>query len=450
MASSDATEKVNKKQQLKLYNYFRSTSSCRVRIALNLKGIDYEYKVVNLLKGEQLSPEYLEINPMGYVPALVDGDITIADSLAIIMYLEEKYPQRPLLPGDLAIKAVNFQVASIVSSGIQPLHNLSVLKYIGEKVSPDEKLPWVQTHIRKGFSAYRASNLVWPVSALEKLLSNHAGKYATGDEVYLADIFLAPQIDGAIKRFSVDMAEFPLLSRLNAAYKELSAFQDAMPERQPDTPACNDATENLNRKQQIKLYSYFKSTSSCRVRIALNLKGIDYDYEAVNLLKGEQHTPEYLKLNPMGYVPALVDGDITIADSFAIIMYLEEKYPQHPLLPDDLVTRAVNFQTYIGEKFGPDERLPWVQFHIRKGFTVWPVSALEKLLSDHAGKYATGDEVYLADIFLAPQIDAAIKRFSIDMTEFPLLSRLNAAYKELSAFQDAMPEKQPDTPIAVI
>ncbi|KAL1811739.1 hypothetical protein DCAR_0623868 [Daucus carota subsp. sativus] len=224
MASSDATEKVNKKQQLKLYNYFRSTSSCRVRIALNLKGIDYEYKVVNLLKGEQLSPEYLEINPMGYVPALVDGDITIADSLAIIMYLEEKYPQRPLLPGDLAIKAVNFQVASIVSSGIQPLHNLSVLKYIGEKVSPDEKLPWVQTHIRKGFSA------------LEKLLSNHAGKYATGDEVYLADIFLAPQIDGAIKRFSVDMAEFPLLSRLNAAYKELSAFQDAMPERQPDTP----------------------------------------------------------------------------------------------------------------------------------------------------------------------------------------------------------------------
>ncbi|KAL1811738.1 hypothetical protein ACET3Z_021803 [Daucus carota] len=227
--------------------------------------------------------------------------------------------------------------------------------------------------------------------------------------------------------------------------------------------ACNDATENLNRKQQIKLYSYFKSTSSCRVRIALNLKGIDYDYEAVNLLKGEQHTPEYLKLNPMGYVPALVDGDITIADSFAIIMYLEEKYPQHPLLPDDLVTRAVNFQaanivssgilslhnlsvlTYIGEKFGPDERLPWVQFHIRKGFT-----ALEKLLSDHAGKYATGDEVYLADIFLAPQIDAAIKRFSIDMTEFPLLSRLNAAYKELSAFQDAMPEKQPDTPIAVI
>ncbi|KAL8098224.1 glutathione S-transferase zeta class-like isoform X1 [Apium graveolens] len=224
MASSDATEQLNKKQQIKLYNYFRSTSSFRVRIALNLKGIDYDYKAVNLLKGEQLTPEYLELNPMGYVPTLVDGDITIADSFAIIMYLEEKYPQRSLLPSNPVTKTLNLQAASLVSSGIHPLHNLSVLKYIGEKVSPDAKLPWVQSHIRKGFAA------------LEVILSKHAGKYATGDEVYLADIFLAPQINAALKRFSIDMTEFPLLSRLNDAYKELSAFQDAMPEKQPDTP----------------------------------------------------------------------------------------------------------------------------------------------------------------------------------------------------------------------
>lgn len=189
-----------------------------------MKGIDYEYRAVNLLKGEQLSPEYLKINPMGFVPALVDGDITLADSFAIIMYLDEKYPHHPLLPKDLVKRAVNYQAANIVSSSIHPLHNVTVLKYIGEKVSPDEKIPWVQSHIRKGFVA------------LEKLLNNYAGKYATGDEVFMADLFLAPQIHGAIKRFNIDMTDYPLLSRLYAAYEELPAFQDAMPEKQPDTP----------------------------------------------------------------------------------------------------------------------------------------------------------------------------------------------------------------------
>ncbi|XAR56210.1 Glutathione transferase [Bertholletia excelsa] len=210
--------------KLQLYSYWRSSCSCRVRIALNLKGIKYEYKAVNLVKGEQFSPEFLKLNPIGYVPVLVDGDIVISDSFAIIMYLEEKYPQHPLLPQDVQRRAINIQAANIVSSSIQPLQNLAVLKYIEQKIHPDEKRVWVEYHIGKGFAA------------LEKLLKDYAGKYATGDEVYMADLFLAPQIHTAIKRFSIDMTQYPILSRLNDAYNELPAFLDAYPEKQPDTP----------------------------------------------------------------------------------------------------------------------------------------------------------------------------------------------------------------------
>ncbi|XP_056696274.1 glutathione S-transferase 1 isoform X2 [Spinacia oleracea] len=194
-------------------------------------------------------------------------------------------------------------------------------------------------------------------------------------------------------------------------------------------------------KPKLKLYSYWLSSCAWRVRIALNFKGVDFEYKAVNLVKGDQFTHEFQKLNPLSYVPVLVDEDIVIADSFAIIMYLEEKYPQNPLLPQNLQKRALNYQKYIEEKLGSDERLSWAQHHIKKGF-----AALEKLLAGHTGKYATGDEVALADLFLAPQIAGAMKRFNIDMAEFPLLKRLNNAYSEQPAFQSALPEKQPDAP----
>ncbi|KAK6805190.1 hypothetical protein RDI58_002975 [Solanum bulbocastanum] len=251
-------------KKLQLYSYWRSSCAFRVQIALNLK-------------------EYLKLNPLGYVPTLVDGDAVIADSFAILMYLEEMYPQRALLPQDCQKRAINYQAANIVSANIQPLQNLSVLvslnyysihwsykKYIHEKVGPNETTPWVQSHITKGFEeiffsvssnqpikqgqlfaiinipAKFALAIDWlacsckllllrfAFAALEKLLKDYAGKYATGGEVYMADLFLAPQIHAAIKLFEVDMNQFPTLLRVFEAYQELPAFQDAMPEKQPD------------------------------------------------------------------------------------------------------------------------------------------------------------------------------------------------------------------------
>ncbi|XP_024038662.1 glutathione S-transferase zeta class isoform X1 [Citrus clementina] len=211
--------------KLKLYSYWRSSCSYRVRIGLNLKGLEYEYKAVDLLKGEQFSPEFLKINPIGYVPALVDGDFVVSDSFAILMYLEEKYPQHPLLPSDLKRKAINYQAANLVSSSIQPFQNLTAVKYIEEKVDADEGDVWTKTHMGKGFVA------------LEKLLKDYAGEYATGDEVFLADLFLAPQLYAAINVINLDMTQFPLLLRLHEAYSKLPAFQNAVPEKQPDAPS---------------------------------------------------------------------------------------------------------------------------------------------------------------------------------------------------------------------
>ncbi|KAK9062235.1 hypothetical protein SSX86_019421 [Deinandra increscens subsp. villosa] len=251
-------------QEMKLYSHPMSSCSRRVRLALNLKGLSsipsfcirfhskfltyiteshflvteirsricYEpvlktnlsmyvisglkYDCINILSiGD---PEILKVNPMGFVPALVDGTTVVADSYAIFLYLEEKYPQHALLPQDIMKKSINYQVASIVSSSIQPLQNTSLVHSIGEIVSPDEKLPWAQYHIRKGFIA------------LEKLLANHAGKYATGDEIYLADLYLAFQLDNAINRFNLDMTEFPLLLKLHKMYHQTPSFQQIFTE----------------------------------------------------------------------------------------------------------------------------------------------------------------------------------------------------------------------------
>ncbi|KAG6394847.1 hypothetical protein SASPL_145437 [Salvia splendens] len=198
------------------------------------------------------------------------------------------------------------------------------------------------------------------------------------------------------------------------------------------------ATDAIAEPNKLKLYSYWRSSCSCRVRIALNLKGLDYEYIAVNLLKGEQQSPEFLKLNPLGLVPVLIDGDTVVSDSLAILLAISGG----EVSSASVVTPGSGAEgPELPDKLGADEMLSWVQHHIKHGFC-----ALEKLLEKFAGKYATGDEVFLADLYLAPQIDGAVKRFSVDMNEFPLLSKFNEAYKQLPAFQNAMPGKQLDTP----
>ncbi|XP_043715714.1 glutathione S-transferase 2-like [Telopea speciosissima] len=208
--------------KLLLYSYWQSSCSWRVRFALNLKGLIYEYKAVDLTKGEHFSPEFERLNPLHYVPVLVDGDMVVGDSFAILLYLEEKYPQNTLLPPDPKGRALNLQVASIVGSSIQPRHLKSLLEYIEEKAGPGERLLWTEQHIGKGFNA------------LEKLLKDFNGRYATGDEVCMADVFLAPEISIVITMFNLDMSKYPTLNRIYEAYKDLPAFQASLPERQPD------------------------------------------------------------------------------------------------------------------------------------------------------------------------------------------------------------------------
>ncbi|XP_043697418.1 glutathione S-transferase zeta class-like, partial [Telopea speciosissima] len=185
-------------------------------------GLTYEYKAVDFPNGEHFSPEFERLNPLHYVPVLVDGDMVVGDSFAILLYLEEKYPQNAILPPDPKGRALNLQVASNIGSSIQPRHLKSLLEYIEEKAGPGERLLWTEHHIGKGFDA------------IEKLLKDFNGRYATGDEVYMADIFLAPQISISITRFNIDMSKFPTLSRIYEAYKDLPAFQASLPERQPD------------------------------------------------------------------------------------------------------------------------------------------------------------------------------------------------------------------------
>lgn len=214
---------------MKLYTYFRSSAAYRVRIALNLKGLQYEAVPVHLLRGggEQLQAAYRTVNPAALLPALeIDDGATLTQSMAIIEYLDETHPAVPLLPADPLGRARVRALALTVACDIHPLGNLRVLKYLVHEleVSDDAKAAWSRHWIGEGFAA------------LEAMLANapSTGRYCHGDTPTLADCCLVPQVFNAL-RFEVDMTRFPTIARIHAACSELDAFSDAHPSKQPDT-----------------------------------------------------------------------------------------------------------------------------------------------------------------------------------------------------------------------
>jgi maleylacetoacetate isomerase len=210
-----------------LYSYWRSSSAYRVRIALNLKHIEYRQKSVHLVRdgGEQNSPVYRAVNPLGLVPAVVHGDRTIVQSMAICEYLEEVFPARPLLPGDSAGRARVRMIAQSIASEIQPLNNLGVINFLKDGMHQDEAAirGWYTHWITRGFSAVE----FW-------LSETESGLYCHGDEATLADCFLVPQVYNA-ERFSCDLEPFPNIRRITAQCRSLSAFDRAAPENQTDS-----------------------------------------------------------------------------------------------------------------------------------------------------------------------------------------------------------------------
>lgn len=217
---------------MQLYSYYRSTAAYRVRIALNIKGLDYEVIPVNLLKddGEQFSAAYKAINPQSRVPTLIDGSHTLMQSPAILEYLEERYPERKLLPADPVVRAKLRAIANIIACDIHPLNNAGVLKYLKSdmKVTDEQKDAWYKHWVALGFTA------------IERMLQADpdVGRCVYGDEPTLADLVLIPQVYNA-HRFHCSMDDYPTIARINEYCLSLPAFAEARPELQPDVPAVD-------------------------------------------------------------------------------------------------------------------------------------------------------------------------------------------------------------------
>ncbi|KAG0210305.1 Glutathione S-transferase zeta-1 [Mortierella sp. GBA30] len=205
-----------------LYSYFRSSCSWRVRIALNLKKIDYEIRPINLLKGEQRTEEYLKIQPFGFVPAYIDNKTgqTLIQSVSILEYLDETHTSYPLLPKDPLERAKVRALVQAVAMDIQPVTNLRILKYVGD----EKKAEWAKHFMAEGFKA------------LEAMLEKTAGVYAFGDSITMADLALVPQVYNGV-RFNVDMSAFPIISRINSTLSKIPEFKAAHPSQQVDCPA---------------------------------------------------------------------------------------------------------------------------------------------------------------------------------------------------------------------
>ena len=214
---------------LKLFSYWRSSAAYRVRIGLNLKGLAYETEPVHLLRdgGEQHGAAFREANPQGLVPVLQHGQRMLRQSVAILEYLDETWPDHPLLPAVARDRQRVRAIAQVVACDIHPLNNLRVLQYFDREwhVPQPERDEWVRHWIVEGFLA------------VEAMLTHHpaTGRFCEGDRPTLADCCLVPQVYNA-RRFGVDLNPFPTIARIEAACLQLPAFDAARPERQPDCP----------------------------------------------------------------------------------------------------------------------------------------------------------------------------------------------------------------------
>lgn len=211
--------------QLTLYDYYRSSASYRVRIALNLKGAAYDRVPVNLLEDEQKAASYVERNPQGFVPMLEAGGTRITQSLAIIDWLDRVFPEPPLLPADTDARAHVVALCLTIAADIHPVNNLRVLKRLASLgVEQAERDEWYRHWIREGFAA------------LEALAAPRAGRFLFGDGVTTADVCLVPQMFNA-RRFEVDLAPYPILVRCADQAAALEPFEAAHPERVAPAPA---------------------------------------------------------------------------------------------------------------------------------------------------------------------------------------------------------------------
>ncbi|KJV25823.1 maleylacetoacetate isomerase [Aquitalea magnusonii] len=213
---------------MQLYNFFRSGSSHRLRIALNLKGLAYDYVAVDLRRDEQQGVRFKSINPQGLVPALVTDGQTLIQSPAILEWLEERHPTPPLLPANAEARAHVRALAAIIGCDIHPINNRRVLEYLRHQLGCEEAAVtrWCQRWITDGFDA------------LEALLARDGqrGDFCFGHAPTLADVYLIPQVESA-RRFALDLAPWPHIVAVDKACSQLDAFRQAIPAAQTDAPA---------------------------------------------------------------------------------------------------------------------------------------------------------------------------------------------------------------------
>ena len=211
---------------LQLFGYWRSSASFRVRLVLQLKGLGYEQHPVNLRQGEQKEKAYRRVNPQGLVPFLIDGDVQLGQSVAIMEYLDETYPAYPLMPSAPEERARVRQIVTMIPCATHPLNNLRVLNYLEQELgqSKTARDAWYRHWIDETFTA------------LEQLLMTTAGVYCVGNEVTLADCMLVRQVYNA-HRFNMTLDDYPTIARIVANCEQLQAFIKAAPANQPDAQA---------------------------------------------------------------------------------------------------------------------------------------------------------------------------------------------------------------------